>query len=90
MTKDMSQLSPLTFLPCTVVGSWSTHTPTMETILQYLAVFHQKIKFINVCKIFDQNLNVPSQKQGLARIKAFFEVPMTVYTVNCILFLQLV
>ena len=30
-----------------------------------------------------------SQKQGLARIKAFVQAPMTVYTVNCILFLSL-
>ena len=29
-----------------------------------------------------------STKQGLARIKAFYQVPMRVYTVNSILFLH--
>ena len=62
---------------CAVMGSWSAQTA-------HIAFFiNKKLNYIIVVKWFNQTkVMYVSQKQGLARIKAFFKVPMAVFTVE--------
>ena len=53
MTKGLSELSSfirkITYLPCTMMGSWSTHT--METIFSFVIT---KTKLLIFVEAFDQ------------------------------------
>ena len=59
------------------MGSWSAQTTHIAFFL------NKKINYLIVVKWFNQTkVMCVSPKQGLARIKAFFKVPMAVLTVE--------
>ena len=63
---------------CAVMGSWSAQTTHIAFFL------NKKINYLIAVKcMFNQTkVMYVSPKQGLARIKAFFKVPMAVLTVE--------
>ena len=87
MAKVLSQLSSFlrktTYLPCTMIG---THVHcTMKTVLFKPAFSSIQLKLLTFVKIFNKTY-FPFSKTWLTRIKAFFYVPVTVYTVSCTLY----
>ena len=82
MTKTLSILRKITYLPCTVKGSWITQIHVQwGPSIQHL--FINKIKFIIFCTIIlSKTVYFSFQNWVWLRLKHFLKVLVILYTVN--------